>query len=138
MILTSGLFALIHLNNPAVDTVALVNIALAGVLFAGAYLRTRSLWVAIGMHWAWNFVMAAFFDLPVSGIIFDVPGYDTLARGPDLFTGGDFGPEGGLLTTILVLPLVVWVFRTSWLSQSPRMVELKPLVDARMRVIDDQ
>lgn len=138
VILTSGLFALIHLNNPEVGWVALLNIGLAGVLFAVAYLRTRSLWVPIGMHWAWNFVMVAFFDLPVSGIVLDMPGYDTVVRGPDLLTGGAFGPEGGLVTTLLVLPLIVWVARTGWFSQSRRMVELRPLVDARLGVSSDQ
>jgi membrane protease YdiL (CAAX protease family) len=131
VILTSGLFAMIHLNNPEVDWVALLNIGLAGVLFAAAYLRTRSLWVPIGMHWGWNFAMGAFFDLPVSGIVFDMPGYDTVELGPDLFTGGGFGPEGGLLATLFVLPLIVWVSRTRWLSESPRMAELEPLVDSR-------
>jgi len=129
--LSSVLFAAVHLNNPEVTTVGLLNVALAGVLMALAYLRTRSLWVAFGLHWAWNWVMAAVFDLPVSGIDFDVPGYDTLVSGPDLATGGAFGPEGGLLTTLLSLLLIVWVFRTRWLSQSPRMAELRPLVNAR-------
>lgn len=138
VILTSGVFAAVHLNNPEVDWVALLNIGLAGVLFAVAYLRTRSLWVPIGMHWGWNFVMVAFFDLPVSGIVLDMPGYDTVVLGPDLFTGGAFGPEGGLVTTLLVLPLILWVGRTNWLSQSERMVELRPLVDTRMKVISDR
>lgn len=131
VVLTSGLFAVIHLDNPEVSWIALVNIGLAGVLFAVAYLRTRSLWVPIAMHWAWNFVMAAFFDLPVSGIVFDVPGYDTVALGPDLMTGGAFGPEGGLLTTLFVLLLIFWMLQTRHLSESPAMAELRPLVDSR-------
>ena len=132
VVLTSVVFAAVHLNNPEVDRVALINVALAGVLFAVAYLRTRSLWVPIGMHWGWNFVMVAFFDLPVSGIVIDMPGYDTVQLGPDLFTGGAFGPEGGLVMTLLVLPLTGWVARTSWFSESQRMIELKPLVDTRL------
>ncbi|UCF18953.1 MAG: CPBP family intramembrane metalloprotease [Gemmatimonadota bacterium] len=131
VVLSSALFAGVHVFNPEVSAIALVNIGLAGVLMAGAYLRTRSLWVAIGLHWAWNWVMAAAFDLPVSGIDFDVPGYDTLELGPDAMTGGAFGPEAGLLTTALSLPLIVWVLRTPWLRESARMAELKPLVDAR-------
>ncbi len=133
VIVTSGVFAVIHLNNPEVSWIALLNIGLAGVLFAAAYLRTRSLWVPIGMHWGWNFVMVAFFDLPVSGIVIDMPGYDTVELGPDLYTGGAFGPEGGLVTTLFLVPLIWWVSRTKWLSQSQRLVELKPLVDARLK-----
>jgi hypothetical protein len=130
--LTSGLFALIHLNNPRVSGLGLINIGLAGVLFAAAYLRTRSLWVPIGLHWGWNVAMGALFDLPVSGISFDVPVYDVLQRGPDLVTGGAFGPEASLLITLYVLPTIVWVFRTRWLSESPRIAKLEPLVDARL------
>ncbi|UCC82771.1 MAG: CPBP family intramembrane metalloprotease [Gemmatimonadota bacterium] len=133
VVLSSAVFAAIHLNNPEVGAIALLNIGLAGVLFAAAYLRTRSLWVPIGMHWAWNFVMVAFFDLPVSGIVIDMPGYDTVELGPDLYTGGAFGPEGGLVTTLFLVPLIWWVARTKWLSQSEKMIELKPLVDSRMK-----
>jgi membrane protease YdiL (CAAX protease family) len=131
VLVTSALFALGHLWNPNIDAIALVNIGLAGVILAGAYLRTRSLWVAIGLHWAWNWVMAAVFDLPVSGIRFDVPGYDTMELGPDTLTGGVFGPEAGLVVTLLALPLIVWIYRTSWLRESQRMAELRPLVDSR-------
>jgi membrane protease YdiL (CAAX protease family) len=134
VVLTSGVFAVIHLNNPEIGGIALLNIGLAGVLFAAAYLRTRSLWVPIGMHWGWNFVMVAFFDLPVSGIVIDMPGYDTVELGPDLYTGGAFGPEGGLVTTLCLVPLIWWVSRTKWLAQSQKMTELKPLVDSRIGV----
>ncbi len=129
--LFAALFAWGHASNPGIGRVALVNIGLAGVLLAGVYLRTRSLWPAIGLHWAWNWVMAVVFDLPVSGITFDVPGYDLVAVGPDRLTGGAFGPEGGLAMTLFLLPLIVWVYRTSRLSESPRMAELRPLVDSR-------
>ncbi len=132
VIISSAAFAAVHAFNPGADLLSLLNIGLAGVLLAGAYLRTRSLWVAIGLHWGWNWVMAGVFDMPVSGIEeFDAPGYDTLERGPDLFTGGAFGPEGGLTATLLSLPFIVWVFRTGWLQESPRMAALRPLIDAR-------
>ena len=63
---------------------------------------------------------------------FSIPeGLYTLELGPDRFTGGVFGPEAGLLTTLFVLPLIVWVFRTGWLWESKRMAELRPIVDAR-------
>lgn len=129
VVLGAVLFASLHADNPEVGYIALLNIALAGILLAGAYLRTRSLWVAIGLHWGWNWLMAAVFDLPVSGLVFDAPGYDLRELGPDVITGGAFGPEGGLLTTLLLVPAIVWVFRTPGLQAAPRMAELAPLVD---------
>ncbi len=137
VILTAGAFGAIHIFNPEVGFTAVLNIGLAGVIMAAAYLRTRSLWVAIGLHWAWNWVMAGVFDLPVSGIEFEVPGYDTLMLGPDHMTGGAFGPEAGLLTTLLSVPLIIWLFRTPWLSESQRMVELGPLIDSRVPATRD-
>ncbi len=132
--LSSAVFAGVHAFNPQVDGVALLNIGLAGVVLGGVYLRTRSLWTAIGLHWAWNWMMAAVFDLPVSGIAeFDVPGYDSVQTGPELLTGGAFGPEGGLLATLLVLPLIVWVYRTGWLRESPRLAALRPLMETDRR-----
>jgi len=132
IVISSAAFAWLHIFNPEVGPIALFNIALAGILMAVAYLRTRSLWVAIGLHWGWNWVMAAIFDLPVSGIDFDVPGYDIRAVGPDGITGGAFGPEAGLMTTLLSLPVILWAVRTRWLRESPQMAELRPLVDARL------
>jgi membrane protease YdiL (CAAX protease family) len=137
VILSAVAFGAIHAFNPEVGFTAVVNIALAGVIMAAAYLRTRSLWVAIGLHWAWNWVMAGLFDLPVSGIEFEVPGYDTLMLGPEAMTGGAFGPEAGLLTTLLSVPLIIWLFRTPWLSESQRMVELRPLIDSRVPATRD-
>ncbi len=133
VILSSLAFAGVHVDNPSVGKLALVNIALAGVLMAVAYLRTRSLWVAIGLHWGWNWFQSAVFDLPVSGIAFDVPGYDALVLGPDAMTGGAFGPEGGLLVTLLTVPMIVWTWRSGRLKESARMKQLAPLVDARIQ-----
>lgn len=131
VVISSAAFGALHFFNPEVSYLALVNIALAGALMAAVYLRTRSLWTAIGLHWAWNWLMSAVFDLPVSGFDFDVPGYDVVLLGPDPLTGGAFGPEGSVLTTVLSVPLIVWLFRTSRLAESQRMKQLRPLIDSR-------
>jgi membrane protease YdiL (CAAX protease family) len=132
VLMSSATFGALHIFNPEVGFVAVLNIGLAGAIMAAAYLRTRSLWTAIGLHWAWNWMMSTVFDLPVSGIDFDVPGYDTVMLGPDLFTGGAFGPEGSVLTTLLSVPLIIWLFRTPRLAESQQMVELRPLIDSRV------
>lgn len=136
VVIASVAFGAIHAGNPGVRPLALVNVALAGALLAAACLRTRSLWVAIGLHWAWNWTMAAVFDLPVSGIVFDMPGYDLRQSGPSLLTGGGFGPEGGLLTAGLLLLVTVWAFRTRWLHRSPAMRRIGTLMDARLDGVD--
>jgi uncharacterized protein len=94
-------FAVAHGANPNVGAFALVNIFLAGVLLAVAYLRTRSLWLPTGVHVGWNWTMASLLDLPVSGLdAFDTPLYTPVIGGPEWVTGGAFGPEGGIAGTI--------------------------------------
>ncbi|MGH7460588.1 MAG: lysostaphin resistance A-like protein, partial [Longimicrobiales bacterium] len=101
VVVSSVAFSLAHNTNPNVDDIALLNIFLAGVLLAVAYLVTRSLWFATAIHLGWNWSMASLADLPVSGLeLFDTPLYEPVLRGPAWATGGAFGPEGGLTGTI--------------------------------------
>jgi hypothetical protein len=113
VLLTSVPFAVVHLKNPnAVPGFTFVNTALAGVWLAVAYLQTRSLWLPIGLHWAWNWTQASLLGLPVSGIqrIAPAPLLHGMNAGPDWLTGGSYGIEGGAACTIaLVLStLVIW------------------------------
>src|SRR6185503_6693278 len=69
VLLTSVPFGLVHLSNPnVVPGVTFANTAIAGIWLAAAYLRTRSLWLPLGIHWAWNWALGWFFGLPISGI----------------------------------------------------------------------
>lgn len=117
--LSAGLFALAHLGNPELTPLAFVNLALAGLLLALAYVRTRSLWLPIGVHAGWNWVLAVPLDQPVSGFVFGMPGYDVVETGPDLFTGGAFGPEGGLVVTGVTAAAIAWMTRTCRLRPAP-------------------
>ncbi|HMG73223.1 MAG TPA: CPBP family intramembrane glutamic endopeptidase [Pyrinomonadaceae bacterium] len=113
VLLTSVPFAAVHLNNPhAVPGFTFVNTALAGVWLAVAYLRTRSLWLPLGLHWAWNWAQASLLGLPVSGIerIAPAPLLHAMNAGPDWLTGGSYGIEGGAACTLalLISTLVIW------------------------------
>lgn len=129
---SSALFAYGHANNPNVTTVGLANIFLAGVMLAVAYLRTRSLWFATAVHLGWNWTMASLLDFPVSGFVRDMPLYTARETGPDWVTGGAFGPEAGVAASLTIVLGTVWMWRTRWLGESPRMRALRPLVDDRM------
>ncbi len=133
ILLTSGLFALLHAGNPSVTPVALANIFLAGVMLALAYLKTRSLWFATAVHLGWNWTMQSLLGFPVSGLNeFDTPLYDVRELGPDVLTGGAFGPEAGLAATLAIAAGAAWIWRTRHLGESPRMVAMRPLVDSRL------
>lgn len=99
--LTAFLFGLAHAANPGATWLSVVGITLeAGILLAGAFLLFRSLWVPIGLHWAWNLFEGPVLGTPVSGE--RLPHLlNASVRGPVLWTGGRFGPEAGLLCTVV-------------------------------------
>lgn len=144
---TSVVFGLLHVVNPGLwpltqitagKAVSLLNITLAGVLLGVAYWRTYSLWYAGGIHFGWNWTMGFAADLPVSGIdpgqpaygFFDTPGYEAVLTGEaGLWTGGGFGPEGGLAVTAVTCGAILWMLRTERLRRSLRILALGPLPD---------
>lgn len=132
--LGAALFAAAHGANPEVGVLALLNIFLAGVLLGIAYLRTLSLWFATALHMTWNWCMAALFDLPVSGItIFDTPLYDADVGGPAWWTGGAFGPEGGLVGTIGFGLALLLVLRMRAVAADETIAAARPIVLDRAR-----
>jgi uncharacterized protein len=133
ILLSGSFFALAHAQNPEVTVLALGNIFLASVLLAIAYLRTRSLWFATALHAGWNWTMAFLLDLPVSGLTaFDTPGYSGVSRGPDWWSGGEFGPEAGLAATAVLVIGIAWLLTTERLEPGHEMSELGPIVDRRL------
>ena len=122
VLLTSLPFAAAHLANPNVSRgFTFINTAVAGVWLAAAYLRTRSLWFPLGLHWAWNWTQASLLGLPVSGIqrIAPAPLLHAMNAGPDWLTGGAYGIEGGAACTVAlgISTLVIW--RMKFLSKAP-------------------
>lgn len=114
---TSVAFGAVHFLNPEVGLLGLVNLVLAGVVLGLAYWRTYSLWFVTGLHFGWNWMMAVALDLPVSGLTLDVPAYEGILSGPELLTGGGFGPEGGLAVTGAAILGALWLARTRRLSR---------------------
>ena len=105
-------FGLIHSDNPNVSRWGIANTALFGVLLAVAYLRSRSLWLPWGIHFGWNATLAVGLGLPLSGLTIFASVLHTRVSGPQWITGGDYGIEGGALTTAAIVamsPLVWWV-----------------------------
>jgi len=101
LVASSLLFGIFHGLNPNVNLLALANIFLAGVLLAACYLVTRSLWLAMAFHFSWNFVQGPLLSFPLSGL--DTAGLlVTSTQGNPLITGGAFGPEGGLLGSMVM------------------------------------
>jgi membrane protease YdiL (CAAX protease family) len=113
LLLTSAFFGASHLMNPHASVIAAVGIALeAGVMLGAAYMLTRSLWLPMGLHAAWNFTQGEIYDIPVSGL--NVHGL-VRARlvGDPLLTGGGFGLEASIITIIVATLFGLWLL---WLA----------------------
>jgi membrane protease YdiL (CAAX protease family) len=126
VLLTSLPFAFVHLSNPNVIPVTtFINTALAGIWLAAAYLRTRSLWLPQGIHWAWNWAMGWLFGIPVSGVkLVSNPLLTANDAGPVWLTGGNYGLEGGAACTIAMALFTVFIWRTSLISATPELKKL--------------
>ena len=94
--ISSAAFAILHLFNPHTSSMSAIGLLAAGVFLAYGYLRTKLLWLPVGLHIGWNFFQGNVFGFPVSGI----ETYSLIEHslvGPEIVTGGAFGPEAGLI-----------------------------------------
>ena len=101
LLATSALFGLAHIMNPGATWFSSFAIAVeAGLLLGGVYMLTRNLWMAVGLHAAWNFAQGPVFGVPVSGG--HVSGLlSAKLSGPVLLSGGSFGLEASLIALIV-------------------------------------
>jgi membrane protease YdiL (CAAX protease family) len=112
VVVSASIFALLHLANDNAGLLSTVGIFVNGLFFSAALIATGRLSTAIGAHIAWNFVQGTVFGFPVSG---DKEGASLIGlqqSGPGILTGGDFGPEAGLVGILASLAgiglLLVW------------------------------
>ena len=109
LLVTSALFGCAHLLNPHASPIAAAGIAFeAGVMLGAAYMLTRSLWMPMGIHAAWNFAQGEIYDIPVSGT--PVHGM-VVARlnGPPLLTGNGFGLEASVIAIAVATLFGLWL-----------------------------
>jgi membrane protease YdiL (CAAX protease family) len=113
LLLTSGFFGAAHLMNPNASMVAAVGIAFeAGVMLGAAYMLTRSLWLPIGLHAAWNFTQGEIYDIPVSGMPVHGIVDARLCCNP-LLTGNGFGLEASVIAMTVATLFGLWLL---WLA----------------------
>jgi len=103
MILLAAVFGLAHLKNPDATAFSTINIALAGVWLSIAFFSHGGMGLAWGLHTGWNAGLALVFDAPVSGYPFSVPAVEYVPGRHPWVDGGAFGPEGGAVTTVVLV-----------------------------------
>ncbi len=104
IVLSSLMFALLHGINPGLSVLAIINLALYGVFMAVYMIVTDNIWGASAIHTIWNFAQGNIFGVLVSGQGFGDSLITTeIAQGKDFISGGSFGAEGGICTTIILV-----------------------------------
>ena len=122
IVLLSVFFGLVHLGNPSTTMFSTVNTILAGIWLAIAYLKTRSLWFPTALHLGWNWMMGAFFGIPVSGLKFvQHPVLLSTSEAPLWLTGGSYGCEGGIAATLVLVASTLVIWNAKWLRIAPEM-----------------
>lgn len=115
-ILIGAYFVLTHAEGLAtagpLRTVAMANIFVASLLFGTAYLRTRSLAMPLGIHFAANFTQGTILGFGVSGTHEASLLLPARVKGPEWLTGGTFGLEASIPGLVVVAG--VWILAQWW------------------------
>jgi membrane protease YdiL (CAAX protease family) len=102
--ISAVVFGAIHAFNPNASVISSIAIAVeAGVLLAVAYAVTESLWFPIGIHAGWNFSESVIYGTNVSGITVHESIFSAKIAGPEILTGGSFGPEASIVAVAVCL-----------------------------------
>jgi hypothetical protein len=106
------LFGLLHTGNPYATWFGIANTAGFGIVFGYAYVRSRDLWLPIGLHFGWNFTLPLF-GANLSGIkmINEVTGHRMVWTAGDFWSGGEYGPEASVLTSAVLLAIFAFLWR---------------------------
>ena len=123
LLISSTLFGLMHLTNPNVNYIAVINIILVGLFYGLYVIKTNDLWAVCGMHSAWNFAQGNLFGFEVSGIDVSVGTLvDLNLVESDFVAGGIFGPEAGIIATFVLLVsigILLFIDKKGYFSNKP-------------------
>ena len=112
IVISSSLFGILHMGNAGVTFLSVLNIILDGVLAGLLFIYTDSIWLVVAQHGTWNYVQGNLLGFQVSGTGADASIFSfTMGSGPDWLTGGAFGAEGSIITTLVLLVSLVIVYR---------------------------
>ncbi len=124
LLLSALAFAAFHLFNANISLLSVINLVLAGVVLGVYYIYCRNLWFSIGMHLTWNLFQGPVFGFKVSGL--ESPSLiGNQVSGSEVLTGGDFGLEGSILTTVFLIVSTV-VISLQFRAKGSNAVEPQP------------
>lgn len=103
ILITSIIFGILHLFSSGVTVLSFTNLILSGTFFAEYAIYSNNIWGVCGMHFSWNMTLGNIYGFSVSGFSYHVETvFRTNQVGTRFLNGGDFGPEGGFVTTVIL------------------------------------
>ena len=136
ILLTSVSFATVHNGNSGASLLSWFNTFLAGIWFGAAYLKTRNLWFAFGLHLTWNWFQGAILGINVSGIteLTTAPLLRATDLGPSWLTGSNYGIEGGIACTVTIIFSTILIWYLPILRPTEEMMTLTNQENFKSRV----
>ena len=110
IVVSSIIFALMHSMNSGISLLAYINLFLFGIFMGYLFMKTKNIWMCIGYHITWNYFQGDVFGFLVSGNVTDSI-YTIKTISPNIINGGSFGPEGGLVVTILLVITILITYK---------------------------
>jgi membrane protease YdiL (CAAX protease family) len=105
-----ALFGLLHASNPHASKLGIANTVGFGILFGFAFLRSHDLWLPIGLHFGWNFTLPML-GVNLSGITIKPTGLEIVWKAGPIWSGGDYGPEASVLTSLVLVFLAAYLWK---------------------------
>jgi membrane protease YdiL (CAAX protease family) len=116
------LFGALHAQNPHASALGVINTVGFGILFGYAFYRSRDLWLPIGLHFGWNLTLPLF-GVNVSGIAVRITSYALQWRAGPVWSGGEYGPEASILTSVVLLGLVAFLWKAPVQQQANALLD---------------
>ena len=114
VILNALAFAALHLNNAGIAPLAFVNLILFGIFASVYFVKRGNIWGIAAIHSIWNFAQGNIFGVLVSGNDFGTTVFQSeINESMTLINGGDFGLEGGILVTVVMVVGILVMLMTS-------------------------
>lgn len=102
LFISAVLFAIVHGMNPNISILAFINLVLAGFVLGASYIHTKNLWFPIMLHLSWNYFLGPIYGFEVSGLSIETLVHHDVT-GNELITGGNFGFEGSIILTVMLV-----------------------------------